>query len=518
MIMNDPYDSPYLRQLEAFVPAVFSACRGESANRTLGSLSDGLAGYVPPPTIQERNDLVALAAAKTAALLDADAARVLGASLEESFSALTANHHAITTLPDFTQGTLVYALRLLAAGGETRGKALPVFAAGGIPMSDFTYPSGILLGRPKNQNSTAGARFKLFRPHARKTLVNRQPAFNAGDVAGACSRVETGDWLWFEQTALAAILDGILAAPEVLERRFYAHQCTVINAKLWPRLFRPEVSIPRLVMLDKLELERDLLIADVRNESSLAYAILFDPNLRAAIAQCLNGNRGCWTCADMEGQSPPARGSLFFWGIDRAGRMFPLHLDQEKSCLFSARHPSFRQELTPASIERALRENSILPGLYMGFTAMALARGLLCCGGVFQTGYLRRMRNGTAGSLAATGHKDMAARLEALPDAPLTSGFLPLGFDNGTNPAYAAGGIELLASGGLSAENLEALRSMTVSQALRSSFDYIYELAVPPGERLPGWRAALRCGYGVELFPDTRRSGSPPLASIPGAG
>ncbi len=518
MTMNDSHDSPYLRQLETFVPGVFSNCRGESGLRTLGSLSDGLSGYAPPPTIQKRDDLIDLAVEKTAALLGADTARALEASLEESFTALTANHHAINTLPDFTQGALVYGSRILSAGGENSKKALPVFAAGGVPMSDFTYPPGILLGRPKSQGSTAGARFRLFRPRARKTLVNWHPAFSARDVAEARTQLMTGDWPWFEQTALAAILDGILSGQDVLEQRLYSHQCTVINAKLWPRLFKPEVSIPHLVMLDKLELERDLLIADVQNKDSLAYAVLFDPELRAAIARNLNGDRGCWTCERLDGQSPPARGSLFFWGIDRAGRMFPLNFDQEKNCLFSTHHASFRQELTPDSIERALRENSILPGLYLGFTVMALARGLLCCGGVFQTGYLQRMRNGTAACLAAAGYPEMAACLEALPDAPLTSGFLPLGFDNGVDPPYAAGGIELFASGGLSHENLETLRSMTVSQALQSSFDYIYELAVPPGERQSGWREALQREYGVELFPAACHADFPPLASTPGAG
>ncbi|MDR3175506.1 MAG: hypothetical protein LBU06_03100 [Desulfovibrio sp.] len=510
--------SPYLRQLETFVPAVFSNCRGESGSRTLGSLSDGLAGYVPPPTVQGWDDLTALAAEKAGALLGADAARALVMSLEESFTALTANHHAINTLPDFTQGTLVYALRLFAEGGGHGGKALPVFAAGGVPMSDFTYPPGVLLGRPRNLNSTAGERFRLFKPLARKTLVNWQPAFCAEDVAKAGSRLTTGDWLWFEQTALAAILSDILAGPEVLGQRLYSHQCTVINAKLWPRFFKPEVPIPRLIMLDKLELERDLLIADMRNEDSLAYAILFDTDLRYLVARSLNGDRGCWTCESLDDRSPLVRGTLFFWGIDREGRMFPLNLDQEKNCLFSTLHTSFRTELTPGAIACALSENSILPGLYMGFTAMALARGLLCCGGVFQTGYLRRMRKGTAACLAATGFKDMAACLEALPDAPLTSGFLPIGFNNGINPPYAAGGVEMFASGGLSAENLETLRSLTVSQALDSSFDYIYELVMPSGERMPGWREALRRGYGLELFPAARPTSSPRLASAPGAG
>jgi hypothetical protein len=501
--MNNPFgDSPYLRQLEALVPAVFANCRGESGKRTLGSLSDGLSGYVPPPTIQARDDLMDLAEAKAGELLGHGVARALRDSLEESFTALTANHHTINTLPDFTQGMLVYASRLLSGARKNIGGVLPVFAAGGVPMSDFTYPCGMLLGRPRRPGTTAGARFRLFKPNARKTLVTRQPAFSAADVALARSHASAGEWLWFEKKALGRIIDDILTLPAVLGQRLYSHQCTVINARLWPRLFKPEVPVPSLVMLDKLELERDLLLADVKNESSLVHAVLFAPGLRAAIARDLNGGRGCWSCENVDDRSAPARGTLFFWGIDREGRMFPLSLDQKKNCLFSAHNPSFGLALTPDAIGNALRENSILPGLYLGFAAMALARGLLCCGGVFQTGYLQRMRKMTAACLRGAGFDGMAACLDALPDAPFTSGFLPLGFSNGDSPPYAAGAVELFASGGLSAENLEALRSTTIARALESSFDYIYELAVPSTERRPGWLEALRPEYGVELSPD----------------
>lgn len=502
MISNNAYDSPCLQQLEQFVPAVPACCRGEDGGRTLGSLSDSLTGYSPPPTIQKRDDLIALAEEKTGALLGAGTARVLRAALEESFTALTANHHAINTHPDFTQGTLIYALRLLTGESDNSARALPVFAAGGIPMSDFTYPPGILLGRPKKQDSTTGAHLRLFRPLARKTLVNWQPSFNAFDVADARARGQGGGWLSFEKDVLTFILDSILSAPEVLGQKLYSHQCTVINSRLWPCFFKREVSVPRLVMLDKLELERDLLIADMANESSLAYAILFDQELRALITRNLNGDRGCWTCENPDGTSLPARGSVFFWGIDREGRMLPLYLDRQGKRLVCAQYPSFQLELAPGPVARALRENTILPGLYLGFTAMALARGLLCCGGVFQTGYLRRMRGGTADCLAATGYGGMAACLRKLPDAPLTSGFLPLGFRGGNSLPYAAGGIELIAAGGLSAEDLQRMRAMTVARVLESSLDYIYELAVPSGERRPGWLEELRTGYGIELFPD----------------
>ncbi|MDR1124656.1 MAG: hypothetical protein LBM64_01130 [Deltaproteobacteria bacterium] len=494
-------DSPFLRQLESFVPGVLSGRRLEAGGRTLGSLSEGLAGYVPPPTIQKRDDLIELAVGKSGALLGAGEARALEGALAESFTALTANHHAINTLPEFIQGILIFALRQLAGDRRRAGGAIAVFSAGGVPMSDLTFPGGILLGRPKRDDSTTGVRLRLFKPKARKTLVNRHPGFSAADVAKARAQVPGGQWRGYEQAALADIVDHFLNDPQVLALKPFSQQCTVINAKLWPRMFRPGLPVPPLVMLDKLELERDLLLADLRNENSLAYALLFDPGLRDIIARCMNGDRACWTCRSLDDGSAPTRGSLFFWGIDREGRMFPLSLDQDKGRLFSARYPAFTLELTPGAVERALRENSILPGLYLGFTAMALARGLMCCGGIFQTGYLRRIRNGTAAGLAAAGYGGMAARLKALTDAPLTSGMLPLGFVNGLDPPYAAGGVELLAAGGLSAGQLAALRDMTLSRALASSFPYLYELAVPSGERLPGWQESLRSEYGVELFP-----------------
>lgn len=494
------YDSPGVQQLETLLPDAFSCCHEENKTLTLGALSNALAGYTPASTLQNRDDLILLAGKKAAALLGPEAAHALRCSLEESFSALTANHHAITTVPDFTQGTLIYGLRLLAQNCPDR--ALPVFAAGGVPMSDFSYPCGVLVGRPRNPHSTFGVRLRLLRPSARKTLVSCQAAFCAQDVALASSRIKTSQWLPYEQAALSRVVEDILSLPDVLAQQRYSHQCTIINARLWHRLFKPGVPVPPLVMLDKLELERDLLIADVQNKNSLAHALIFDPELRSAVVRRLNGARGCWTCEDPDGGSAPIRGTVLFWGIDPKGRMMPLCLDQKAGHLFCPKDPSFRKNLTPTVIAQALRNNRILPGLYMGFSAIALARGLLCCGGLFQTGYLRRMRTVTAACLAEAGYGDMAACLTALPDAPLTSGFLPLGFNNGVNPPYAAGAVELLAAGGISADDLNALGAMPLRQALEPAFPYMYELAIPTGERHPGWTETLRRGYLLELTPE----------------
>ncbi len=491
---------PYIAQLRDYVPEVFANSPPPEAGESLGHLSSRLAAVAPPKTLQNPADLIQLAAQQAENLLGRKAALALSTSLEESFCAVTANHHGLNTLPEFAQGVIVFALRLLANDSAV-GKAVPVFAAGGVPMSNIAYPHGILLGRPKAQDSTSCFRINLFNPLARKTLVSLHPPFTSEDLARVRAGLAKKSLADFERSNLDLLLDKILGGPEVLAQNSYSQQTTVANAKLWEHLFKPGFSPPRLVELDKLALERALLLADIPNEHSLAHAVLFEEKLRADIVQCLNNCRGCWTCDEIAGQVHPAQGTLFFWGVDKKGRGLALSLDQEKNQLFAAAQPSFKLDLTPDAVHAALRDNLILPGLYLGFSAMAIARGLLCCGGVFQTHYLRTMRAETAACLAAAGETGMAQCLSGLPDAPMTSGFLPIRFRTANNPPYPAGPVEIMAAGGISENDLAALSSMDAQTALDLSLDYIYELAVPPEERIPGWIEALRRAHGVMLQP-----------------
>ena len=398
---------------------------------------------------------------------------------------------------------LVFALNRLLAGD---GGVVPVLSTGEVPMSNMAFPQGIFLGRPKDKERTAYLKFSLFRPASRKTLVSLQGPFTAEDIARARESLEAKPFLPFEQAQLRRLLAEICARPEVLDRHSYADQATVFNARLWPRLFNLRAEAPRLIELDKAELARRLLIKDLFNAHSLARALLFEPAARRAVLAALNRTPGCWNCPDEEAWATPEQGTVFFWGLDRQGRAFALGLDAQ-GCLVAPAYPDFRLAFTPMALAEALQRKHIFPGLFLSFAALALARGLMCCGGAYQSGYLVHMRNRAAAALNSAGEAKLAELISGLPTAPMTTGLMPLRFKGGEERAYPAGPVEIMAAGGLGPEHLEAMAGVTAPQAFGLYVAAHYEDIIPTGKRIAQWVEHLAAQGGVVLEPAASRAG-----------
>ena len=490
---------PYLEQIREILPAAFAGPCAENSAVTLGQISRSITAVAPPPAPQDAEDFITLAGQEASRLLGESAGADLVRGLEESFVVTTANHHGLDTHPEFIQGVIVFALaRLMGAAGA--GGIVPVLSTGEVPMSNMSFPQGIFLGRPKRQDRTAYAKFSLFRPGSRKTLVSLQPPFTTRDIALARQRLCDKPFLPFEREMLQILLEDVCSSHEVLAQTSYADQATVFNARVWPRLFSDRVEIPRLLELDKAELAHKLIIKDMADEQSLIHMLLFTPEVRNNILAALNRTLGCWTCSDAETWAAPDQGTVFFWGIDAKGRAFPLGLNSQNE-FFSADHPGFRLALNPADMREALATKSIMPGLYLSFVVLAIARGLMCCGGAYQTGYLVDMRNRTASALAGIGEQALAQCIGALPSAPMTTGFMPLRFAGGESAPYPAGPVEIMAAGGLTPVCLESIAKVSAREAFVLYLACQYEDIVPAGKRIPQWCEHFAPHGGVVLGP-----------------
>lgn len=489
--------NPYLEQIRAVMPGPFAGDCAPGSKITLGEISRSLRSIVPAPAPQAAHDLIDLAAAEAARLLGEEAGRALVRSLENSYAVTTANHHGLDTHPEFLQGVIVFALdRLLNRDG--RVGVVPVLSTGEVPMSNMSFPQGMFLGRPKGEGSNAYHRLSLFRPESRKTLVSLQPPFTAGDVAQAGEGLLQKPFLPFEREILKSLLTEICGSTAVLRQTSYADQATVFNALMWPRLFGGKTELPRLIELDKAELARKLIIKDISDERSLIHSLLFQQEIREQLLLALNGTLGCWNCPDTERWSAAAQGTVLFWGIDLKGRAFNLGL-REDGVLVSEACPEFRLPLTPADVREALENKSILPGLYLSFAVMAIARGLMCCGGAYQTGYLADMRKRTAVALENAGETALARCIGAFPPSPMTTGLMPLRFSAGEGTPYPAGPVEIMAAGGLTDARLEAVAAIPAHEAFALYLAYQYEDIIAPARRIAGWLSHLAPRGGVVL-------------------
>lgn len=472
-------------------------CLGEYAKRLCGRSRHS----AEPKPLQDGDDLLAVAGAEAKRLLGDEHARALIRTLEDDFCALTANHHGVDFHPEFAQGMLIFAL------ARWNKPAVPVFSVGGVPMNNVSFPRGLCLG------SGVGSGFRprqipIFPLRCKHTLVCAQPPFSREMLHSTAQSAAVRDLADAEKLVVNQLLGEVYAAQDVLAQKTFSDQATLLNSRIWSDCFTPEVNAPKLISLDMQSLSGQLAVADAVKAGSLFQALVLEPEGAAALYHALDGKRACWTLEGPEEHAKMqhvARGTFLFWALDEEGRAISMSLDATHHTLRATQRPDLDVALTRKDIELALVQKRIMPSLFLYFALLAMARGLRCCGGVYQLTYLPDMAAGVRHALRACGAASLAEHVEAT--SPLSTGFLPvrrMAQGNKAMPAasYAAGLVEFLMHGGLGVENMERMRHLSTRDAFAVALAYHYEDLVSEAERLPDWNTALQecdVACGIEL-------------------
>jgi hypothetical protein len=491
-----------LEQIRRRIPEAlaFVQALGE---KTLGELS---ALSPPAAPIQDGGDLVALARSLASGPLSPAAGRKLALALEKDFRALTANHLGPDFHPEFIQGDLIFGLR----GLREKIPALPVLAWGCMPGNSFGHPRGMLLGRGKPQSARPG-RIPVLPDKHRHVPLSLREAFTPEQPRRLLERPllsspDCGPLTPDENSAARRLLAEIFCHPRVLEQKSYGEQVTVMNSLLWERLFSPSLPPPPpLITLDMTLFSLELIRRDLSLPHSLIRCLL-EPGMPRALLGELNEVMGCWNLERQNGKL--FSGSFLFWGIDRQKNFRPLAPDAACRRLLSA-DGSIDLDLEPRALEAALARRRILPGLLLSFSALALARGLLCRGGVYQISYLENMRQGVIRALRRNGESALGGKLEQAPSGAMIGGFIPLRRREKFLPrgerelsSWAASPIDIVAGGGLKEGTLERLAALPAKKAFAATLAFQYEELIPEAERLPGWLPALGENPGLLLDED----------------
>lgn len=467
------------------------------------------------PALQSRDDLRDEAAALAGRLLGPEAAQALARTLDAHPAALTANHHGADFAPQSVQGTLLTALSALL--GPESGRAVPVLACGAVPLGSYAFARGILLARRPPPEPDADPRdwpalgkLPLYPWKYRYTLALAAPPLARDMVDRALKAVRAalaaGELGRAEARALDALLAEDFGAPEVLALPRYSDQATVLNARLWDRLFvGPEAGNgSRLAYLELEALAGRLLARDLADRRSLFHDVFLDPRLRALVLESLDRVAGCWDLGRLaaldagegDGQGTDGMrgsGTAFFWGVDDKGRKVPLHLagsgDRTELRGRGLGEDAVAVPLAPEPVAEALAQGRIVPGLFAAYGCLAFARGLRCLGGVYQADYLPAMRAGLARALDASGDAERARAVAAAPAGEFAAGpeFLFARYADGR--LFPAGPVEIMANGGLTRAMLEQCGNMTLAQGLRAGLAELYAEFTPRDQRDPNWRA-----------------------------
>lgn len=463
---------------------------------------DGLRTPGPAP-LQPSADLVDAAHARTRALLGEARADALADALSSTGSALTANHHGLDCLAQSVQGVLAYATGF---GGHC-----PVLACAMVPLSSFSYPRGLGLARTDPERG-GPLRIPIFPSSMRYVLVHCAPPLTPDMAGRAASRVaamaDKGLVSGAEARFMARFLEEDCLDPAVQALPRYADQAVVLQARLMDRLL-PEG--PGVTVLSLEDLVGDLLRRDLARDG-LASALCLDGRLRGLALQALDGVEGCWNLSLLDalsgnggGQDERAgAGTALFWGLDAKGRRVPMACREAGGravltgrALASGGHDAEALEvpLEARALTDALDRGRLAPGLFLSYAVVGFARGLRCCGGVFQSDYLGAMRDGLAEALRGHGAASEAGTVQAVEVDNFAAG-PEAAFVRDRDGLRPAGLVEMAAAGspdgtGLTPDALAAMGRLTLRQGLMAGLVDLTEEFVPADQRPPGWRADL---------------------------
>ena len=435
---------------------------------------------------QERDDLIAIVYQYTQKLLGDAVAYRCANDLSENPIILTANHHGVDYFSHSFQACLMFSLYRHFNANPL--KTVSVFSCGNIPLDNATYPQGMFfyLVKPE-QLGAMPKKLPVFPNRLRRQLVSNAPSFNKEMVDRAEKRLDK----MIREERISSSLKGpagtILSEDycnsDVMDQSSYSDQTVLLNNLIWKRLFQEESQRTELVYLELEKIVEKVLQFDLKNKNSLIYKVMFEPTLRETILHELDGARACWNLNklkkrihfsqlnDSDKKSTNGCGTLFFWGINEAGRRIPLYLASsgDKNALFKGiddHNNSWQLDYSPDAIQTALSEGRLIPSLFTCFLVLSFARGVRCIGSYFQGEYLPNMQQGVVNALKKIPeYHEIAIQVEKIESNFYLSGMLPVMALLDNEFIIPAGPLEIMAGGGLKNGDIEKMLSIKVRDA-----------------------------------------------------
>ena len=454
------------------------------------------------PGFQSNHDFISEIANYTHETLGSELGDTISEELREMPQVLTANHHGIDTFAQSTQSNLLFSMRKRLDGKPV--KTIPVLACGSVPMNNLTYPRGLLIYATSAASGDGGVcKLPLFPDSYKRKLVSVAGPFTAEMLCRSRARakklVEDDKVDRSLESALNTVFDDFADIGQ--EFPGYGRQATVVNHRFWQHLFRGQSCRSELVYIELENIVCRLLEKDLFDKSTICHQLMFDPELRTRLIENLDGQRGCWqyqqpvrpcsseTAAESVSGTDLAQGTMFFWGVDAKGRKIPLCIVEDgKGARVDLRGIDDRGQLwtipfTPADILRGLQDGRLLPSIFTSYLLVSIARGVSCIGGYYQADYLPIMQKAVIDVLRSDSGETVKSidTRKLRPDLYL-SGMQTIGLKS-DGQLLPAGPLEIIACGGLDADQYQQIGEVTVLQShIASLYDTVMDVAPRAGK------------------------------------
>ena len=412
----------------------------------------------PSPDILPSEDLLAAVQDYFTPFFGAKTARDCAEVLRRSRCMTTANHHH----PAFEYMTVqdtILCDQWLRLQGET-GEVVPVVACANLSLTSTLYPRGMVVydcTLPEGRLRLPLYSWKLRRPCV-AAIGGIVPEMVDNVLKRLPQEVRQGSITARMGDTLERFCREVLLSEEVQRYDTLREQTTVINDMISQRYFTDRR--PRYIWMPMETITARLLARDLRREGGILHQMLFREGLRTALLRELDGVAGCW-----EGNTG---GTHFFWGLDSRGIRFPLRLWEEAGKTVLAGCSSLGEDVrvpfTPRALAEGMREQTLLPGMFLCFLEMHFLRDFTVFGGYYQPTYLAQMRRGMVQAMRELGGFDEEAAVIEAKRSDMTLGLIYLLRSHGAG-LFPVSTAELMERPVSTAEIEERLE-MPVSEAL----------------------------------------------------
>lgn len=412
----------------------------------------------PSPDILPSEDLLEAVQDYFTPFFGAKTAKECAAILRRSRCMTTANHHH----PAFEYMTVqdtILCDQWLRLQGET-GEVVPVVACANLSLTSTLYPRGMVVydcTLPEGRLRLPLYSWKLRRPCV-AAIGGIVPEMVDNVLKRLPQEVRQGSITARMGDTLERFCREVLLSEEVQRYDTLREQTTVINDMISQRYFTDRR--PRYIWMPMETITARLLARDLRREGGILHQMLFREGLRTALLRELDGVAGCW-----EGNTG---GTHFFWGLDSRGIRFPLRLWEEAGKTVLAGCSSLGEDVrvpfTPRALAEGMREQTLLPGMFLCFLEMYFLRDFTVFGGYYQPTYLAQMRRGMVRAMRELGGFDEEAAVIEAKRSDMTLGLIYLLRSHGAG-LFPVSTAELMERPVSTAEIEEKLE-MPVSEAL----------------------------------------------------
>lgn len=333
--------------------------------------------------------------AKRAEVIDVitdDAQKILGhdiasdiqAQLQNKYTVITANHHGPITDPSFLNNNLLthyYSLQ-----NDSKMKNILVLACANVSFDNLSFPRGHFI-HGINDNTVITNQLVFFPRKVRPLTVSSHPGYTQESIQNIHERtdawVREGNLQKSQAEKLTEIVEDVYNEPSLFDFKTFSEQVTKTNHSLWKKLVGDGEESSNLIYLEQENIVNTLIRKHHLNHDTLINHILFDETYASLFMKHFNGVYGGFT---LENQG----GTYLFWALPK-DQKYRIQLWKKGNMLVSA-DESYKIELTPARIEKALLEKELLPSTLLSFIILAFYYGLTLQGGKSQTTYLTHMK------------------------------------------------------------------------------------------------------------------------------